>query len=86
MQAKHNLSAANEAIELSAIDSAAKYVCTGIGCLPSNGGTEERQLCLEQCSIAAEAEGYVGRIKAMQSHCAVVLSQKIDLIAKLRVY
>jgi predicted ATPase len=82
-----NLDAAEKAKELSAFESAAKYVGKGIDLLPADRWTSMKELTLKMYSICAEAHYSLGNVAEMQKHCDEVLHQdNIPIFDKMRVY
>eukprot|EP00978_Attheya_sp_CCMP212_P020354 scaffold58147_cov60-Attheya_sp.AAC.4 len=85
--AELNLDAAEKAKELSAFESAAKYVGKGIGLLPADTWTSQKELSLKMYSICAEAHYSLGNVAETQKYCDEVLHQdKIPILDKMRVY
>jgi predicted ATPase len=84
--AKFNLMAAKNSTNLSAFDSASRYVTIGVSLLPKNHWTTHSKLALELHSLGAEVKGCLGNIAEMEYHCHVVIQQDLTLMDKLRVY
>jgi predicted ATPase len=81
-----NLQASKKAVNLSAFSSAAKFAKMGIELLPDDRWTNHCELTLDLFSTAAECNGYLGNVVAMEGFCNEVLKQAISLHDKLRVY
>jgi predicted ATPase len=85
--AELNLDAAEKAKELSAFESAVKYGGKGIGLLPADRWTSQKELSLKMYSICAEAHYSLGNVAETQKYCDEVLDQdKIPILDKMRVY
>ena len=81
-----NLQAAQNAVTVSAFESASQYVRKGIDLMPSDYWTMYPKLALELHSLGAEVNACLGNIDELESHCNLVIGQDIPLLDKMRVY
>jgi predicted ATPase len=84
--ARSNLAAALNAVNVSAFESASKYVSKGVTLMPVDSWSRHQSLALELHSLGAEVNGCLGNIAEMELHCNKVLEQDIPLLDKMRVY
>ncbi|KAL3941438.1 MAG: hypothetical protein SGBAC_004208 [Bacillariaceae sp.] len=69
------LKAAKKAKRLSAFQSTARYVQTGIEMLPENKWTSQQPLTLELHTLGAQVQLALGHVEESSSHCNAVLSR-----------
>ena len=85
--AKLNLQAGKAAMVSASFGQAARYLQSGIECLPDDHWKTEYELSLELFSAAAEAEYCTGTVASMTEHCNAIIAQSGRPISdKFRAY
>jgi predicted ATPase len=84
--AQLNLLAAQNAVSVSAFESASRYISNGLSLLPNNCWSDNESICIELHSIGAEVDWCLGKIDQMDYYCNAVIEQDIPLLQKMRVY
>lgn len=84
---KINLMAAKKARDISAFEHCSRYASRGISMLPKNKWVFHSEITLKLYSLAAGAEGFLGRHSQMDNYCNEVLVQKsLSTLQKIDVY